>query len=121
MLYNTFAMFMMVLSVVGILHMASTGSYTYAIFPVSSFIWGLYTLFKEDDDEYCRRNNINTDIDSGWLFWEEDYNNNPYTRNTNPRSRYNYKNPEYKKILPRCKKNSIVTTDKIKLNNEQQS
>jgi hypothetical protein len=118
--------------------MCAFDTYTYLIFPISTLIWGLYKFFKEDDDEYCRRNGIDPGIDIGWLFGSDDYygydrynnygsyrssNINNTTTRTNSYgtcSRYSYSNPEYKTILPRCRRNSMVTTDKVKTKNEQQ-
>ena len=100
-------------------------SYTYIIFPISTLVWGFYKFFKENDEEFCRRNNIDPSIDLGWLLGFEDigaYNQyDQYNRNISGRTyhsytptRYNYSDPEYKKILPRCRRNSMVKTDKVK-------
>ena len=131
MLYGVFAFFMIVLSIMGIIHMVVFEAYTYIIFPISTLVWGLYKFFKENDDEYCRRNKINPNMDMGWLIglgddeYYNEYNGEGYynyyggnrtrvNRNSHTTSRYNCNNPEYKKILPRCRRNSIVTTEKVK-------
>lgn len=132
MLYGIFAVFMILLSMMGIVHMIVFESYTYIIFPISTLVWGFYKFFKEDDEEFCRRNNIEPGIDIGWLlgFGGDDayytqygsYNNGDYNRSTDYTryqpttytSRYQYSDPEYKKILPRCRRNSMVKTDKVK-------
>lgn len=129
MLYGVFVFFMISLSIMGIIHMVATESYTYIIFPISMIVWGVFKYFKEDDDEYCRRNNINRDIDSGWLGGEyadgyyDDYGayHRDYSRTNNisihsrpSTCNYRYSDPEYKKIAPRVKRNSIVTTEKVK-------
>lgn len=123
MLYGVFVFFMMLMSVMGIIHMTVVGSYTYIIFPVSTFVWGAYKFFKDDDDYYCRVNGIKGDLDSGWLFGFDDtdnanydyYNNHYKSPIKNNKTVHFYQDPEYKKIIPRCKKNSLVTTDKIKI------
>lgn len=141
MLYGTFTVFMIFLSVMGILHMVVFEAYTYLIFPISTLVWGFYKFFKENDDEYCRRNNVDQSTSVGWLLGLEDdygygygqYGQNTYYtgygnktthyRNANSRppatTKYCYQDPEYKKIVPRCRKNSMVTTEKVKLKEEQ--
>ena len=136
MLYGIFAIFMILLSIMGIVHMIVFESYTYIIFPISTLVWGFYKFFKENDEEFCRRNNIEPDIDIGWLFGfggddayytqYGSYNNVGYNRSTDYTryqpttytSRYQYSDPEYKKILPRCRRNSMVKTDKVKTKEE---
>jgi hypothetical protein len=130
MLYGIFAVFMILLSMMGIVHMIVFESYTYIIFPISTLVWGFYKFFKENDEEFCRRNNIEPCIDIGWLlgFGDDDayytqydsYNNRGYTRYqpTTHTSRYQYSDPEYKKILPRCRRNSMVKTNKVKTKEE---
>ena len=134
MLYSVFTFFMIILSIMGIVHMVAFETYTYLIFPISTFIWGFYKFFKENDDEYCRRNNIdNSGLDVGWLLGLGDdsgyygqYGSNSYydgrgynTYNHNAHhqvtsTKYQYHDPEYKKILSRCRRNSMVTTEKVK-------
>lgn len=132
MLYGIFTIFMILLSIMGIIHMCVFESYTYIIFPIATFVWGFYKFFKENDDEYRRRNGIKPSMDIGWLFGldDEEYHNSQYpgygyydgsnynrsSKNnyTQPTTKYNYSNPEYKIILPRCRRNSLVTTDKVK-------
>ena len=139
MLYGIFVFFMIVLSGFGIIHMCVMGSYTYIIFPISTLVWGLYKYFRDNDDEYCRRNNIEPGMDIGWLIGMGDdngtygqygdnsyYNGSGYTANSRhhintgntQHNRYQYSDPEYKKILPRCRRNSMVTTDKVKTKND---
>ena len=136
MLYGIFVVFMILLSIMGIVHMLVFESYTYIIFPVSTFVWGCYKFFKDNDDEFCRRNNVDPDINIGWLFGFGDDNEytqygqynqyGGYNRNANNTryqpttytSRYQYSDPEYKKILPRCRRNSMVTTEKVKTKEE---
>ena len=101
-------MFMIILSFGGILHMLIYESYTYILFPVSTLIWSFYTLIRIDEDEYCLRNDLN----SGWMRTDK-------RKIINYRERYTYKNPEYKRILSKCKKNNIVSTNKVKLNDEK--
>ena len=137
MLYGVFVFFMIMLSAMGIIHMITFQTYTYIIFPISTLIWGLYKYFKDNDDEYCRRNGIKNSADLGWLLGIEDddayynryygqYGNGDYYNgrhnysgkirtNVPPTTVYHYKDPEYKKILPRCRRNSLVTTDKVKI------
>lgn len=137
MLYGIFAVFMILLSIMGIVHMIVFESYTYIIFPISTLVWGFYKFFKENDEEFCRRNNIDPGIDIGWLlgFGGDDayytqydsYNNGGYNRSTDYTryqptaytSRYQYSDPEYRKILPRCRRNSMVKTDKVKTKEEK--
>ncbi len=133
MLYGIFTIFMILLSIMGIIHMCVFESYTYIIFPIATFVWGFYKFFKENDDEYLRRNGIKPSMDIGWLFGLDDdeyYHNSQYPgygyydgsnysranrgKHTQPTTKYNYSNPEYKVILPRCRRNSLVTTDKVK-------
>lgn len=115
----------------GIIHMVTMESYTYIIFPISTFIWGLYKYFKDDDDEWCRRNNVDNEMDMGWLMGNDDYyypNNNPKIYNVRNRSiqihssstprSYVYNDPVYKKIIGKIKKNSIISTDKFKTKQE---
>ncbi|MBO6255580.1 MAG: hypothetical protein J6O49_18350 [Bacteroidaceae bacterium] len=141
MLYGLFAFFMILLSIMGIIHMCVLGSYTYLIFPISTLVWGFYKFFHENDEEYCRRNGVDPSLDIGWLFGLGDdetsyggYNRygqygdhhrpNETTistrhRTSSPTVRF-YSDPEYKKILPRCRRNSMVTTEKIKTKQEEQ-
>lgn len=139
MLYGIFAIFMILLSIMGIVHMIVFESYTYIIFPISTLVWGFYKFFKENDEEFCRRNNIDPGIDIGWLlgFGDENeythygqynqyggYNNtvnSDHTRYqpTTYTSKYQYSDPEYRKILPRCRRNSMVKTDKVKTKEEK--
>lgn len=135
MLYGTFVIFVMLMSVIGLIHMLAFETYTYIIFPISTLVWGFYKFFKEDDDEFCRRNGVNNSSNMGWLIGLDDnedyygangeyyggyYGGSGYNRQgTSNHHRtvaktYNYQNPEYKKLLPRCRRNSLVTTDKIK-------
>jgi hypothetical protein len=135
MLYGTFVIFVMLMSVIGIIHMLAFETYTYIIFPITTLVWGFYKFFKEDDDEFCRRNGVNNSSNMGWLIGLDDnedyygpdgvyyggyYGGSGYNRqDTSSHHRtvaktYNYQNPEYKKLLPRCRRNSLVTTDKFK-------
>ena len=135
MLYGTVAFFMILLSVMGIIHMIVFDSITYIIFPISTLVWGLYKFFKDNDDVFCRRNGVKQGWDLGWLLGLDDdndgyysqYDNHYYNRggsgqNTEytryPQSTYRYSNPEYKKILPRCRRNSMVKTEKVKTKEE---
>ena len=137
MLYGTFTVFMILLSVMGIIHMLAFETYTYLIFPISTLVWGFYKFFKENDDEYCRRNNVDQSTSIGWLLgFEDDYGYTQYGNNTyyngggntthyrsvgGQTTRYRYSDPEYKKIVPRCRKNSMVKTEKVKLKEEEQN
>lgn len=135
MLYGTFVIFVMLMSVIGLIHMLAFETYTYIIFPITTLVWGFYKFFKEDDDEYRRRNGIKSDSNMGWLIGLDDnedyygsdgvyyggyYGGGGYNgQGTSSHHRtvaktYNYQNPEYKKLLPRCRRNSLVTTDKFK-------
>ena len=136
MLYNTFVFFMILLSVMGIVHMIAFDACTYIIFPISTLVWGIYKFFKDNDDVFCRRNGVNQGWDVGWLFgfgeddntyytgYENQYYNGRGYNNSTPntyrgqQSAYHYSNPEYKKILPRCRRNSMVTTEKVKTKEE---
>ena len=137
MLYGIFAIFMIILSIMGIIHMCVFDSYTYLIFPLSTLVWGLYKFFRENDEEYCRRNGIKPGTGMDWLLGFDDepyygeynrygqYGNNYYPNENYIHPRHNtstrfYSDPEYKKILPRCRRNSMVTTDKIKTKQEEQ-
>ena len=137
MLYGCFRFFMIGMSITAIIHMLYNDSYTYIIFPISTLIWGFYSFFKNEDDEWCRRNGIKRDSWS-WLlgidindgYDRNDYYGNRYssgydnyygvpdshirTYNQTTVNKYHYSDPEYKKILPRCRKNSIVSIEKIK-------
>ena len=131
MLYGTFVIFMMFLSLIGIIHMIAFEEYTYIIFPISTFVWGFYKFFKDDDYEYCRRNGLKPSSNMGWLvglgdddyygadgYYDRGYYNGQNTQYSNHHQTvaktYRYQNPEYKKLLPRCRRNSLVTTEKIK-------
>ena len=133
MLYGIFVVFMILLSIMGIVHMVVFESYTYLLFPISTLVWGFYKFFKENDEEFCRRNNIDPDIDIGWLlgfnddygyYGNNNYNNGYYNQSANSNhtrykptvynSQYHYADPEYRKILPRCRRNSMVKTEKVK-------
>ena len=102
--------------------MTVVGSYTYIIFPISTLIWGIYKFFKDDDDDYCRINGIKRGLDAGWLLGFDDidgenyryYDNNHKTQTKNNKTTTLYQNPEYKRIIPRCRRNYLVSIDKVK-------
>ena len=130
MLYLSFRVIIFFTSVMGLINMIASDEYTYVFFPVVMMFWSLYTFFDEEDSEYRRRNGDYYEIgssygnnrDRGWLggFDDFDYEPTVYTRYDNPyynRGRRSsvttpYKNPEYKKIVKRCKRGPKITIAK---------
>lgn len=104
----------------GILHMLATESYTYMFFPLVGILWGVYSIFDENDKEHVRRNgndNRNTKKNSWWWgeneFFDYDYNNvTSYRGSYRSQASNTYKqNPskDYKHIATKCKRNFKIT------------
>ena len=141
MLYNCFRVAVMLAAIMGTLHMLSEEKYLYIFFPLAIIVWGVYTIFDENDREYLRRNGIDAD-EISWFFPSYEYyglvvDENPRKSNTfndghhrtyparsggynNTASNYNrykpkvteYSNPEYKKLKDKCKRNFKITIEK---------
>ena len=123
MTYLFFRAMMIFMSVMGLITMMTLDDYKYVLFPIAMFVWSIFSFFDEDDKEYMRRNNINPNSHS-WFFPEDEgyYNYEYYdsgqrqyhsnTRTTHV-TRVTTPDPEYKKIVKRCRKNFKVTIDKI--------
>lgn len=121
MLYDSFRVMMMICASVGIIHMIGTDSYIYIFFPIIILIWGIYSLFDENDKEYLRRNGF---------FYEDDYfsttnGNNHHHRTTtyqgytgrgysqSPTYHYSaYESKKYEHIAKKCNRNFKITIDK---------
>ena len=124
MTYLFFRAMMIFMSVMGFITMMTLDDYKYVLFPIAMFVWAIFSFFDEDDKEYMRRNNINPNSHS-WFFPEDeeyceyeyyDSGNRQYPQShhrTTHLTRVNVPNPEYKKIVKRCRKNFKVTIDKI--------
>ena len=130
MLYLSFRVIIFFTSVMGLINMIASDEYAYVFFPVVMMFWSLYTFFDEEDSEHRRRNgdyyelgsSYRNNRDRGWLggFDDFDYEPTVYTRYDNPyynRGRRSsvtttYKNPEYKKIVKRCKRGPKITIAK---------
>ena len=119
---------MLFMGFMGLLHMLIMENYTYIMFPTAILIWALYSIFDENDKEYLKRNGIDPNKFS-WLFPEDEYvygyyDNEPYSnrggytysggikRHNHSSHNITYSDPEYKKIVKRCKKGFKITIDK---------
>ena len=78
----------------------------------------LFSFFDEDDKEYMRRNHPNSS--GSWLYPENDYYDYGYyeSRQYHPKTNSRGKtivvpNPEYKKIVKRCRKSVNITIDSL--------
>lgn len=97
-MYSLFVIVMIIMSIVGILHMAFNDTCTYIIFPIAMLIWGVIETFKEDCDSYYKTTTHGV------------RNSSTVTWNSNK--------AEYKKIIGRIKRNNLITTTKINKKNE---
>jgi hypothetical protein len=70
----------------------------------------------EDDEEYDDEDYYGHDgVYYGGYYGGSGYNRQDTSSHHRTVAKtYNYQNPEYKKLLPRCRRNSLVTTDKFK-------
>ena len=123
MTYLFFRAMMIFMSIMGFITMITLDDYKYVLFPIAMFVWAIFSFFDEDDKEYMRRNNINPNSHS-WFFPEDEgyynyeyydsgqrqYHSNTHTTHV---TKITTSDPEYKKIVKRCRKNFKVTIDKI--------
>jgi hypothetical protein len=121
----------------GFISMTSSGNDKYIIFPIAMFIWVIYTFFDEDDKEYKRRHGIKSNSWFGWDDYGEYgyygadgnyYNGRGYhsshnapTRNSKPVTPkiIGVSEPEYKRIVKRCRKSVNITIDKVNPKEEE--
>ena len=123
MTYLFFRAMMIFMSVMGFITMMTLDDYKYVLFPIAMFVWAIFSFFDEDDKEYMRRNNINPNSHS-WFFPEHDdyeyYDSGqrqyPSHTRTTRITKSKTPDPEYKKIVKRCRKSVKVTIDKINKN-----
>jgi hypothetical protein len=107
----------------GIISMVVEDNCTYIFFPVVCLLWVLYTFFREDDEEYKRRNGyyFNTTVPNKRDYWPLD--DIPDEHYTYYNSNINKKKAEeeliYKNIAKRCKRTFKITIAKQEQDGEK--
>jgi hypothetical protein len=122
MLYISFRFILFFTSVMGIISMVAEDSCTYIFFPVVCLLWVLYTFFRENDEEYKRRNGyyFNTTVPNKRDYWPlDDIPDEHYVYNDNINKKKAEEELIYKNIAKRCKRTFKITIAKQEQDGEK--